>query len=273
MIPKADLHCHSTCSDGSLTPEELVLLAAEKGLCGLSITDHDTVAAYPHIISFAREHHIQMITGVELSAFHEGKSVHVLGYNFNPLNETLLDFCAQHTGRRLKRNKLILELLDRQGFHIAEEELYQNQSNTIGRPHIADLLVKKGYIKDIQTAFKKLLGDGKACYAQGPVFSVEDTLAVIRAAGGISVLAHPHLMHNKKFVRKVIALGFDGIECDYATFPMELNAPWHSLANELNLLKTAGSDFHGSKKPGIPLGASAISLDESNPFVAKSFLC
>jgi predicted metal-dependent phosphoesterase TrpH len=261
MSFRADLHCHSTCSDGSLSPEQLVDLAVVKGLQGLSITDHDTVASYPHIIDYAASKGIKMITGVEFSSHFNEKSVHILGYGFDPSDETLLALCARHQERRKLRNLEILKKLESFNLPITEEELYAIPSHTIGRPHIALLMVQKGYVPDFKRAFNRYLGDGKKCFVPGPMITVEETLAVIKKAGGKAVIAHPHLYSNKKFVRKVLELGFDGIECDYACFSLQFNMPWHTMANEFNLIHTGGSDFHGDKKPGIPLGASSVSID------------
>lgn len=261
MSFRTDLHCHSTCSDGSLTPEQLVDLAVAKDLQGLSITDHDTVASYPQIIDYAASKGIQMITGVEFSAHFNEKSVHILGYGFTPSDPGILDLCERHQERRKLRNLEILKKLNALDLPITEEELYAIPSHTIGRPHIALLMVQKGYVPDFKRAFNRFLGDGKKCFVPGPMISVEETLDVIKKAHGKAVIAHPHLYSNKKFVRKVLALGFDGMECNYACLPFELNAPWHTMANEFALIRTGGSDFHGDKKPGIPLGASSVGLD------------
>lgn len=252
---RADLHCHSTCSDGSCTPQELIDLAIEKGLSGLSITDHDTVDAYSAI---SDNRGLKLLTGVEFSTVLNGKSVHILGYGIDVSSQKLLDFCAKHQERRRTRNRGILSLLEKQGMVISEEELFAIAGHTVGRPHIAELLVSKGYVDSHQKAFQKYIGDGKSCYIQGDHFSIEETLDIIHGAGGISVLAHPHLYHGKRFVKTVLEKGIRGLECDYACFPKAQNAPWHRLAEELSLLKTAGSDFHGKKKPGIPLGASCV---------------
>lgn len=252
---RADLHTHSTCSDGSYTPQDLVELAKAKGLSALSITDHDTVEAY-HQLDITQG--IQIIPGVEFSTAWKDKSVHILGYGIDPASPLLLAFCAKHQERRKNRNSAILKLLSSHGMAISDKELYTDYKGTIGRPHIADLMVKKGYVADHKKAFQKYLGDGKCCFIPGAQFSLEETLSVIKTAGGLSVLAHPHLYHGVRFVKEVLQQGLQGIECDYACFPASKNAPWHKLAEQLFLLKTAGSDFHGEKKPGIPLGASCM---------------
>lgn len=264
MTFRADLHCHSTFSDGSLTPHQLVDLAISKNLEGLSITDHDAFGAYPEVLSYAASKNLEMVTGVEFSASMDGQSVHILGYGFDPESKSLQAFTERHISRRLTRNCALLENLKREGLDISEEELYASSSHMIGRPHIAQLLIEKGYVKDMKTAFKKYLGDGAKCYVAGPLFTVQETLDQIRQANGKPVLAHPHLYSGKNFVKKVLSKGFWGLECTYGSLVPEQNAPWHTLANELGLQKTAGSDFHGIAKPNAPLGASFVSRELFN---------
>lgn len=258
---RADLHCHSTCSDGSLTPNELVLLAKERGLQGISITDHDSFSAYPDVLNFAKEQGIKMITGAEFSTELKQKSVHVLGYNFDINNPRLQEICKRHKERRKNRNSQILNNLRKEGCTITEDELKAFTSASIGRPHIANLMIQKGFVKDIKEAFNRFLGDGKSCFARSTPLTIEETLYAIHEADGFAVLAHPHLYQSKKFVKEILeegfdGQGFDGIECYYAHMRDEDNAPWIALAMEKELLMTGGSDFHGSNKSGISLGAS-----------------
>lgn len=255
---KADLHCHSTCSDGSLTPAQLIALAKAKGLNGLSITDHDGVEAYPSAFELAAEHGIQMIPGAEFSSHLGEKSVHILAYSFDTSNPELLAFCKKHRERRYSRNEQILQKLSKEGYEITLEELLKSAPATVGRPHIAKLLVEKGYVPDIVTAFKRHIGDGKKCYVPGVKISIEETLAVIHSAKGLAVLAHPHLYQSGKFVRKVLEYPFDGLETRYARLSTRQNAPWIALAQEKNLFQTGGSDFHGAMKPAIDLGSTTV---------------
>lgn len=262
---RADLHCHTTSSDGSATPEELVRLAKEIGLSGLSITDHDSVEAYKKAIPLAETLGIQMVSGVEFSTVHNYLSVHILGYAF-PLNSTVIQsFCDKHQARRLKRNREILAKLAKQGMPISEEEIMPSTSHedpqvkhTIGRPHIAAAMIKKGFVDSIQDAFKKYLGENKPCYAPGESFSTEETIEIIHQAGGLAVIAHPHLVDDRAILRQLFEMPFDGIECYYAKFPQDANLRWLEIAKKKNWLITGGSDFHGTIKPNIPLGASFV---------------
>lgn len=262
---RADLHCHTTCSDGSVSPQEIVHLAKQMGLQGLSITDHDTIEAYKSAISVAGSLGIALIPGIEFSAMQDNVSVHILGYSFVLDHPSILQLCEGHKVRRLKRNRIILELLSKNKMPITEQEVLDSLGDdiisvvhTIGRPHIAQAMVKKGYVATVQDAFKEYIGEGRICYASGDSFSVDDTLATIHAAGGLAVVAHPHLMKSDRIINKLMEKPFDGIECYYARLPANQHARWIKLAQKKGLLMTGGSDFHGSIKPNIPLGASWV---------------
>jgi len=264
---RADLHCHSTRSDGTLSPAALIALAKKKELQGLSITDHDSVAAYPDCLAHAKQHGIQIVPGVEFSTQYKGISVHVLAYSFDYTHRDLLDLCQRHQQRRKERNLQILDNLAKEGFLIDPKELPQDGRTTVGRPHIAKLLVDKGYVTDIPTVFQLYLGDGKKCYVPGVPLAIPETLEVIHAAQGLAVLAHPHLFKNLAFVRSVLAFPFDGLECEYARMSPQQNEPWISLAQQKGLLRTGGSDFHGAIKGNLELGASTVSWERFDPLL------
>lgn len=255
---RADLHCHTTCSDGTVTPEEIILLAAKIGLRGLSITDHDTVSAYEQAVPAAEKAGIELISGVEFSASHRDISVHILAYAFSLSNEHILSFCRSHQERRHNRNKTILKLLAKHGMPIEDTDLLGNDYHTIGRPHIAQAMVKKGYVSSIQDAFNKYLKEGGPCYAAGDVFSVEETLDVIHQANGLAFIAHPHLINNERLIRQLLEMPFDGLEGYYARFQPSQEERWVKIAKKKGWLITGGSDFHGTVKEMIPLGCSWV---------------
>lgn len=261
---KADLHCHSTCSDGTFTPLQLIRHAKDIGLSALSITDHDTVEAYSAAFPIATEAGIELLTGVEFSATEDEVSVHTLGYGFDPSSPDILSLCKRHTERRYNRNLAILHLLKKNGMPITEEELAavcENETtdrHTIGRPHIAMSMLKKGYVTSIPEAFKKFLSEGKPCYAQGETLSIEETLDAIHRAHGLAVIAHPHLLKSSKTLKRLLEMDFDGIECYYGNFPLKDHQRWLKIAANKGWLITGGSDFHGEIKPHSPLGCSWI---------------
>lgn len=259
----ADLHCHSTYSDGTASPADLVKMAVEINLSGLSITDHDSINAYPEVLPLAKELNLEIISGVEFSSVHKGTSVHILGYAFPLENPAIQKFCSRHHLRRENRNKGILERLAKHGIPILEEEIRKitKANQTIGRPHIAQAMIKKGYVKSIREAFKVYLGEGKKCYAEGESFSAEETIDLIHEAKGLAVIAHPHLLNDRKTLHELLEMNVDGLECFYACFSHAANLPWIKLAEKKHLLMTGGSDFHGDMKPQISLGSSWVGED------------
>ena len=257
---RADLHAHTTCSDGSLSPIQLIDLAKEVGLKAVSITDHDTLAAYTEEIrEYAKKLSIIILTGVEFSCNFEGENIHVLGYGVDTQNEKIQQFCKRHQLRRMERNREILKKLTDGGMPITEAELVNGFSaKALGRPHIASLMIKKGYIKDIKEAFAHFIGDECPYYYPGVKFSIEETIKIIHEAGGKAFVAHPHLYSKESIVRKALVLPFDGIECYYAKIHYKREQTWLNLARCKNLLISGGSDFHGDPKPHIQLGSSWV---------------
>lgn len=275
MIPfRADLHCHSTCSDGLLTPQELVQYAKQIGLSGLSITDHDTVAAYKEAIPKALELGLKMISGIEFSTLFADIPIHVLAYSFQLDHPSIQNYCQKHIERRHTRNLAIVAKLQQQGFNITYDEILQNAaqraSQTIGRPHIAMLMMEKGYVDSMQNAFKKYLGEKGLCYVPGTPFSTEETLQTIHATNGFAIIAHPHLIPKSSTVKRLLNLPFDGIEAYYASFSADENNKWVKIAQERNWLMTGGSDFHGSIKPINQLGSCFVN-EETFQILAKRF--
>ena len=260
---KADLHCHSTASDGTLTPTELIKLAKEQGLFGISITDHDTLEAYKTAAIAAKTSHIRLGTGIEFSCEYEGSSIHILGYDYNLLDSGIIDLCDRHQKRRIRRNEAILEQLEKKKIFISQHDLLQlGSTKTLGRPHIAEQMVRKGYVSSIQEAFNKYLGEGKSCYVPGASFSIPETIDIIHQAQGKAFLAHPHLLPRKISTQSLLKLPFDGIEAFYCRFSQQSADPWIKIAQEKGWLISGGSDFHGAIKPEITLGCSYVGQEE-----------
>jgi len=258
---RADLHVHSTHSDGSCTPQELVKEAKQAGLSGLCITDHDSLSAYPKVFEDAEAAGISMIPGIELSTDFEDESIHLLGYSFAYTNSEIQELCRRHKARRRTRNERILQKLQKLGIHIEMEQLYKEgagEDHTVGRPHIALLLIEKGVVRSVQEAFDKYLGEQKAAYDPGEPICIAESIDVIHQAGGLAVLAHPHLIKRKRVVKKILRLPLDGIEVYYARMSPSQELPWLQIAKERNWIATGGSDYHGTIKPFNQLGSSWV---------------
>ena len=272
---RADLHCHTTCSDGTLSPSEIIDLACQLGLQGLAITDHDTLEAYKTASSLSKEKELRLISGIEFSAQHNGQSVHILGYSFCLNSPAIQTFCDQHHQRRQKRGQSILEKLALHGMPLSidefSEELFSPTSHaSVGRPHIAYAMMKRGYVKSIQQAFQEYIGEGKPCYVMNETFSVEETLDIIHQAKGLAVIAHPHLIKEVGVLKDLLSMEFDGIEGFYARFPRNAHERWIKIGEHRGWLITGGSDFHGEIKPNLPLGSSWVN-EETFAVLEKHF--
>ena len=259
MTQYIDLHTHSTFSDGILSPAQLIKTASDKGVAALSITDHDTMAGVPEALSCAEEFGVEIIPGIELSAQHQDLSVHILGYG--------LDFNSLSLGRTLKkiqlarkeRNIKIFKRLNGFGFSLAIDQLPETPNGQLGRPHIARLLLDQGIVKSEQEAFSRFLRDNGAAFVPRKTLPVQEALTTISEAGGVAVLAHPGSL---KLPENKLALLLNELK-DIGLAGMEVFHPIHSkkniyflqnLCNNLNLLITGGSDFHGRVRDRSPLG-------------------
>ncbi len=261
---RADLHCHTIYSDGSFTTREILLLAKQKGLQGLAITDHDSIGAYRDAITEAQEIGIELLTGVEFSAAHHNISIHILGYGFHPFDPTIQRLCDFHKQRREERNAAIIKKLCEHNMALTIEEVNAAASHpatTIGRPHIALAMMRKGYVASIQDAFWEFIGEGRPCFSRGHDVSVADTLDVIHQAKGVAIIAHPHLIKNQGILQELLEMNFEGLEGYYAKQSPQQNARWLKIAEKRNWLITGGSDFHGEMRSG-DLGSSYV-LEET----------
>lgn len=258
---RADLHCHSTFSDGSDDPVELLAKAKKAHLSGLSITDHDTVKAYtPDFFDCAKALEIAILPGVEFSSELYETTVHILGYGFDLKSPSLIAFVEEMQRRRKERNRMILQKLKKHHILLEEEELLLETISeaSVGRPHIAHLMVKKGYVQSFQEAFDRYLKESACCYVPGFKFAPSDAIRVIHEARGKAVLAHPHFIKNGSHIGFLLSLPFDGIECYYANLPSHQETRWVKIAKQKGWIATGGSDYHGAFKPHISLGCSWV---------------
>jgi predicted metal-dependent phosphoesterase TrpH len=254
-----DLHIHSTYSDGVLKPAELVDLAKSQGLSAISITDHDTADGAGEAIQRGLEKGIEVISGIEISSWHGDTSMHILGYLFRSDDEQFNSRLQLLQQGRETRNIRIIENLNKLGITVELEELLQySEYGQTGRPHIARLLVDKGIAKTVDLAFKYYLGRGAAAYAERFRFSARDAIAMIREAGGVAVLAHPSsldpsLRSTPSLLKDLHKVGLNGVEVYYPSHSSKAVKALLKMAEDIGLLITGGSDFHGPERSGYKI--------------------
>lgn len=261
MTSKIDLHLHTTASDGTLTPWELVEQAKAAGIESLAVTDHDTMAGVPQAVAAGTALGVQVLGGIEISTDYRGKDTHVLGYGLRPDAPALgpvLDWVQQD---RRRRNTQIAERMNRDGIRVSLAELEeQNPDATIGRPHFARVLVEQGAANSVSDAFDRFLNPGKCYYLPRTYLPMAQAVDIICRSGGVAVLAHPlQYSYTPEELRQLVAyaaqLGMGGMEIYYTGYTREQQQLLKKLATEFGLFATGGSDFHGANKPQIVLGA------------------
>lgn len=255
-----DLHTHSTESDGTFTPEELMQEAARVGLSAIALTDHDTVNGIAKARPVADSLGIELIPGVELSTTYEGCEVHIVGLFIDENNDFLRQKLSEFRACRDSRNEKMVEALQKEGLAITMEELLaENQDCVITRANIARFLYEHHQIHSIKEAFDRYIGDHGKCYVGRFKITPMEAVAMIRNAGGIAILAHPVLYHmsNNRLTTLVKCLkeaGLTGMEALYSTYSTSDEHFIKRLAKEYGLCISGGSDFHGENKPAIKLG-------------------
>ncbi|MBM6998232.1 PHP domain-containing protein [Paenibacillus sp. DXFW5] len=254
-MERYDLHTHTQASDGMNQPAENVRLAKEKGLTGLAITDHDTVAGIAEALLAGKELGLDVVPGIEISTRVGEKDIHVLGYFVDPEDNRFKKRLARLRSVREERNGLIIAKLQQLGLSITLEEVKAGLSRplrpdeSLGRPHIADTLVRKGYVSDMRDAFDRYLAEGKPGYASLPRISPEEAIVWIREAGGVPVLAHPGLYSDDDLVRSIVERGKPaGIEVYHSDHGPEEELRYAAMAEKYGLIVTGGSDYHGVRQ-------------------------
>lgn len=258
----ADLHSHTTASDGMEEPFSNVRLAKEAGLEAIAITDHDTVSGLQSAREEALKLKIELIPGVEISTVEEGIDIHVLGYFINEKDALFLDRLQSLRDTRDVRNQMMVAKLTELGIPLTMEEVVAEldrpltEGETVGRPHIADALVRRGAAVNMKDAFDKYLGKDGAAYVSPPRIRPVEAANWIREAGGAVVLAHPGLYENDELVERIIdEIKPDGIEVWHSDHTEADVVRYQSIAEKFGLLMTAGSDFHGARQGDVFHGA------------------
>lgn len=276
-----DLHSHTTASDGTFTPQELVDAARKLGLDALAITDHETFAGHDAVSAYARQMDFDLVRGIELNTYArvpgggKRRNLHLLAYF--PFGEPFKPFAAwldsQQNSRR-ERNQKLVESLQKQGVKITLEDVEQVGRSITGRPHFARVLIEKGYARDHEDAFRRFIGEESPGYVERDSAPTEQAIEAVCLGGGIPVVAHPVRLslagrvEEREMLRRLKRSGLVGLEVIHSDQTPDLQEYYFGLAQNLELLPTGGSDFHGAVKPRVLLGRGV----DDNVQVPKVFL-
>ncbi|MDH4140558.1 MAG: PHP domain-containing protein [Coriobacteriia bacterium] len=251
-----DLHVHTAASDGSLPADEIVRRASAAGLAALAITDHDSVDGIQSALKAAESTDILVIPGVELSAVHENRDVHILGYFVNHTDATFLETLERLRVARRERASIMVETLAEAGFELSlDEVLLLAEGASVGRSHVARVLVERGHADSMADAFERFIGRGRPYYVPKPVARPASAISTILDAGGLPVLAHPGVTGIDDAIPDLVAAGLVGLEAYHAEHDISQRRRYESLAGQMGLIVTGGSDYHGKASPGAPVGS------------------
>ena len=255
-----DLHVHSTASDGTFTPTQLVHYAISRGLAAFALTDHDSVAGLNEAMSAAAGTSLEVIRGIEFSTVYQGSDVHIVGLDIDPAHPDFSNRLHQFLHSRETRNLRMIEKMRKDGMIISLELLQRRFGDTVlTRAHIARFLMEAGYVSQMSEAFDRFLSPGCPYYIEREKVTPADAVQLICSTGGIPILAHPILYHftDEKLRQLIVSLkkmGLMGIEAIYSTYNAAEERQIRKLAAKYELLLSGGSDFHGAAKPGLSMG-------------------
>ncbi|HAJ62527.1 MAG TPA: phosphatase [Cyanobacteria bacterium UBA8543] len=244
-----ELHCHTTCSDGTLTPTQLAQAAVKAGVFALAITDHDTLSGWNEAIAAAKPYNLEIIPGVELSTVHNDRSLHILG--FYPDADKLSDPISERLEGRKRRAQAMVAKLEALGYPISLPQL--GEGVAASRPHLAMALVEAGYVQSTEEAFSRWLGDDKPAYVHYEKLSISEGVALLRNSGAVPVWAHPYLFRGGKVedvLKELVDAGLMGIEVYHPCHSPKERKHLEQLCTQYGLLMTGGSDYHGPSPDG-----------------------
>ncbi len=266
---KIDLHMHTTASDGTSSPEELVKTCSELGLEIISVTDHDNTTAVETVKKAAEEYKLEVVPGIEISTYRGEAEYHILGYFIDLENDSLLGLTEAILQSRVDRTHEMIEKLTDMGYPLEFSDVKKFASGvSLGRPHVARALMEKSYVDSINQAFTdEFIGGGGRAYVEKKKVLPVEAITVILKAGGVPVIAHPHLINHgkaldKKEIERLKDVGLKGVEVYQTKHDKKTTEKYKKIAKELDLLITGGSDYHGDNSPGILPGDKGISRKE-----------
>lgn len=261
MVMRIDLHVHSNVSDGTESPTRVVFAAQEAGLDVIGLCDHDTFDGITEAREAGRRIGLSVLPGVEMSAKYKGHPVHLLGYGCDPWNRPLFTELASLRAARVERLQAFIDKLAELGVPVTEEEVAESKglSPVLGRPHIADAMVAKGYVANRDEAFDKYLAEGRPAYVERYSTPLKDAIALIRGAKGLAVIAHPWGRGSREVLtgdalEKLARAGLEGIEVDHTDHDAHTRELLTELGARTGLIRTGASDYHGTGKTANPLG-------------------
>lgn len=265
---RIELHAHTHFSDGQLSPQELVDLAVERGLDVLAVTDHDSVEGVGPALAAAGTR-IEVVPGIEISSALEAQDLHILGYFLEPQSSALRERLAKFRDERRERALAIVQRLDELGAPVSADEVFASAGpGVVGRPHVAQALLRAGHVPSIEVAFQKYLGARGSAFVPRPAFHSAEAVRVIRDAGGVAVLAHPGLL-ARGLVEQLSEAGLAGLEVWHPQHNMPAQKRWFQVAQELGLVPSGGSDFHGPHR-GAGLGDMPVPERTLNDLRARA---
>lgn len=248
-MAKADLHIHTTASDGHSSPEAILRLASKYKLDVIAITDHDTIRGYRKASQLVSDYDIKLLPAVEITADFDGRECHLLAYCFDPQHPAIKKLLARHYRSRLERAKWIIKQLSKKGLQVDIEEVKaEANGSNIGRPHIAYVLLDKGYVASFKEAFIRHLSDESLGSIYNEYYSHHKVIEAVKEAGGVIVVAHPGKLYSEQELEALVDAGVDGIEVLHPSHDYKTQKTIEQFAEKHKLLKTGGSDFHGADK-------------------------
>lgn len=270
MDRRIDLHLHTFHSDGTFSPEEVVRRAKELGFAAISVTDHDTVDGIPAAVKAAAGagpagsgQALEIIPGVEMTVVFRERELHVLGYGIRTGDPEFSGFLDRMQEYRLDRIRKMIDRVRERGAQVTYDEVLAIAGpGTVGRPHLAEAMIRKGFVGSLKEAFDRYLGDDAPCFVKGATLTAAGAVRLIRAAGGVAVLAHPHRLVEDEWIPELVEQGIQGIEVYHSDHPPAVAEKYRRMAEERKLLITGGSDCHGLRKQKGPLiGSVQVSYE------------
>ena len=261
-----DLHTHSLCSDGAQTPADVVRTAKEAGLTAIALSDHDCIDGVQEAMDAGKALGVEVIPAVELSA-QSDTELHILGYFIDIHNKKLQDMMAYALQVRDERQEEVCRKLNEQGFDITMDELREEANGKVlCRAHFAQIMVRKGYAESVKDAFNRYLSVGCYAYSNRQALTGPEAVSLIHEAGGIAVAAHLHLIKMpdeelKEYLKSLIPYGLDGVEGYYTDYTPDMERRYRAMAEELGLVISGGTDYHGANKPHISIGKGKGDLE------------